>query len=39
MADTYERATRHKDLAADLKNFARTLYQKSRAKELKENKL
>ena len=39
MADTYERATRHNDLAADLKNFARTLYQKSRAKELKENKL
>src|ERR1700681_809685 len=39
MADTYKRATRHHDLAADLKNFARTLYQKSRAKELKENKL
>src|SRR5271154_6597800 len=32
MADTYERATRHDDLAAEMKNFARTFYQKSRAK-------
>jgi gliding motility-associated protein GldC len=39
MADTYQRATRHDDLAADLKNFARSLYQKSRAKHLNENKL
>jgi gliding motility-associated protein GldC len=39
MADTYERATRHHDLAADLKQFAKTFYQKSRAKQLKENKL
>jgi gliding motility-associated protein GldC len=39
MADTYQRATRHDDLAAEMKNFARTFYQKSRAKEVKENKL
>lgn len=39
MADTYQRATRHNDLAADLKNFARDFYQKSRAKQMKENKL
>ena len=39
MADTYERATRHQDLAGDLKQFAQTFYQKSRAKQLKENKL
>jgi len=39
MADTYERATRHQDLAGDLKQFAKTFYQKSRAKQLKENKL
>jgi gliding motility-associated protein GldC len=39
MADTYQRATRHDDLAADMKNFARTFYQKSRSRELKENKL
>jgi len=39
MADTYQRATHHDDLAADIKNFARTLYQKSRDKQLKENKL
>jgi len=39
MADTYERATRHDDLAGDLKQFAKSFYQKSRAKQLKENKL
>ena len=39
MADTYQRATRHDDLAAEMKNFAKSLYQKSRAKQLKENKL
>ena len=39
MADTYQRATRHDDLAAELKTFAKTLYEKSRAKGLKENKL
>jgi gliding motility-associated protein GldC len=39
MADTYQRATRHDDLAVEIKNFARSIYQKSRAKQLKENKL
>lgn len=39
MADTYQRATRHDDLAMEIKAFAKSLYQKSRAKELKENKL
>jgi hypothetical protein len=39
MADTYQRATRHDDLAVDMKNFARSFYQKSRAKQAKENKL
>jgi hypothetical protein len=38
MADTYQRATRHEDLAAEMKNFARSLHQKSRAKQLNENK-
>jgi gliding motility-associated protein GldC len=39
MADTYARATRHDDLAAEMKNYARVFFQKSRAKEAKENKL
>ena len=39
MADTYQRATRHDDLADEMKNFARNIYEKSRAKQLKENKL
>ena len=39
MADTYQRATRHDDLAIEIKNFAKNIYQKSRAKQLKENKL
>jgi gliding motility-associated protein GldC len=39
MADTYQRSTRHDDLAAEIKAFARNIFQKSRAKELKENKL
>jgi gliding motility-associated protein GldC len=39
MADTYQRATRHDDLAADMKSFARSFFQKSRAKQAKENKL
>ena len=38
MAETYQRATRHEDLAAELKQFAKTFYQKSRAKQMKENK-
>src|ERR1700676_4576470 len=39
MADTYQKATRHHDLAAELKNFAKILYQKSKAKQMDENKL
>jgi gliding motility-associated protein GldC len=39
MADTYQRATRHDDLAAEMKTFARDIFKKSRAKQLNENKL
>jgi gliding motility-associated protein GldC len=39
MADTYQRSTRHDDLAVEIKAFAKSIFQKSRAKELKENKL
>ena len=39
MADTFQRATRHDDLSLELKQFAKTFYQKARAKQLKENKL
>ena len=39
LADTYQKATRQDDLAAEMKNFAKTFYKKSREKELKENKL
>src|SRR5664279_3732534 len=39
MADTYHRATRHEDLAGEMKSFAKSFLQKSRAKQLKENKL
>jgi gliding motility-associated protein GldC len=39
MAETYQRATRHDDLSSDLKQFAKTFYQKSRAKQMKEDKL
>ncbi len=39
MADTYQRATPHDDLAAEMKNFARDIFRKSRAKQLNENKL
>ncbi|HVY75523.1 MAG TPA: gliding motility protein GldC [Puia sp.] len=39
MADTYERATRYNDLADQIRQFARDLFQQSRAKQLKENKL
>jgi len=38
MADTYERATRHTELVADLKNFANHFYDSFREKQLKENK-
>jgi len=39
MADTYNRATRHEDLASEMKNFAKSFFKKSRAKQLNENKL
>ena len=39
MADTYQRATRHSDLSVEMKDFAKAFYQKSRAKQVKENKL
>jgi len=39
MADTYQRATRHEDIAQELKQFAKALYQKSKSKQLKENKI
>jgi gliding motility-associated protein GldC len=39
MADTYKRATRHDDLADEMKHFAKSFYQKSRANQLKKNKL
>src|SRR5664279_1146173 len=35
LADTYQRATRHDDLASEMKQFAKSIYQKSRAKQLK----
>jgi gliding motility-associated protein GldC len=39
MADTYQRATQYNDLAEEIKVFARSLYNKSRARQMKENKL
>lgn len=39
MADTYQRATGYADLSAEIKTFARNLYDKSRARQMKENKL
>ena len=39
MADTYQRATRHEDIALELKQFAKTLYQKSKSKQINENKI
>jgi gliding motility-associated protein GldC len=38
MADTYDRATQHQDLVADMKKFAHEFYHRSREKQLKENK-
>jgi len=38
MADTYGRATNHKEAVDDMKNFARDFYEKFRQKQLKENK-
>jgi gliding motility-associated protein GldC len=39
MADTFDRATHDEELVNDMRNFAKTFYQKFRAKQLKENKL
>lgn len=38
MADTYGRATNHKEMVDDMKKFAHDFYEKFRAKQLKENK-
>lgn len=38
MADTYGRATQYQDDVAEMKHFAKTFYEKFRAKQLKENK-
>jgi gliding motility-associated protein GldC len=39
LADTYQRATGYNDLAEDIRVFARDLFNKSRARQVKENKL
>lgn len=39
MADTYDRATHDQEAVADMKNFAKSFYQKFREKQMKENKL
>jgi gliding motility-associated protein GldC len=38
MADTYGRATNHKEAVTDIKNFAQDFYKKFQEKQLKENK-
>jgi gliding motility-associated protein GldC len=38
MADTYGRATNHKEMVDEMKKFAADFYQKFRDKQLKENK-
>ncbi len=38
MADTYGRATNHKEMVGEMKKFAQDFYQKFREKQLKENK-
>lgn len=38
MADTYGRATNHKEMVDEMKKFAQDFYQKFRQKQLKENK-
>ena len=38
MADTYDRATRHKEGVSDMKKFAKDFYQQFREAQLKENK-
>lgn len=39
MADTYDRATQHKEVVDDMKKFANDFYLKFREKQLKENKV
>lgn len=39
MADTYNRATQHAELATDMKNFAKEFYAKFRETQLETNKL
>jgi gliding motility-associated protein GldC len=39
MGDTYERATQNKELAVEMKNFAKDFYKKFRDSQLKTNKL
>ena len=38
MADTYDRATQHKEVVEDMKKFAHDFYHKFREKQMKENK-
>lgn len=38
MADTYGRATSHHEMVDEMKNFAKSFYNKVREKQLKENK-
>ncbi len=38
MADTYGRATNHKEMVSEMKKFARDFYEKFKEKQLKENK-
>lgn len=38
MADTYGRATNHKDMVEEMKTFAKGFYEKFKAKQLAENK-
>jgi gliding motility-associated protein GldC len=38
MADSYGRATKHNEMADDMKKFAREFYGKFRTQQLKENK-
>ena len=38
MADTFDRATRQKELVAEMKEFAKTFYQKFQDIQMKENK-
>ncbi|RWZ88639.1 MULTISPECIES: gliding motility protein GldC [unclassified Hydrotalea] len=39
MADTFARATQHKELVEDMKAFAKSFYQKFREIQLQQNKL